>query len=164
MTTAQRLALDQRYIKLTLGDPDDPAELAQVAKLAVEDVQLVIATFEKHTSELDLRVQRDIAARGAALRRFLAAHRDAVFWAPSPKYGPGSYVIVHSSTKTRGGWQASFFDADGPIGDWPRKDYAKLLAELQRDAGVDLDRAEIAEALRPPRAPASLGALARAFS
>jgi hypothetical protein len=47
------------------------------------------------------------------------------------KRRPGSYAILHPSTKEPGTWQVSLFDKDGPWGDRPRATCNEAVAELE---------------------------------
>lgn len=44
----------------------------------------------------------------------------------------GEYAVVHPSTKTRGMWQVSLFDAEGPYGDMQRSTCNAAVKEMPR--------------------------------
>lgn len=63
-------------------------------------------------------------------RRRIARNRLAT--SPRPlrvpsRIRPGAYVIVHISTVLPGGWQATYFDEDGPAGDTSSATYAACI-------------------------------------
>lgn len=66
----------------------------------------------------------DYGRRRIALRRL--ATTPGPLRVPS-RIRPGAYVIVHRSTVLPGGWQASYFDEDGPAGDTSGATYAACL-------------------------------------
>lgn len=42
----------------------------------------------------------------------------------------GCYVLIHRNTGREGGWQATYFDHEGPWGDSRNVDWAKLLEHV----------------------------------
>lgn len=58
--------------------------------------------------------------------------RDRIAAHPGPmrvpsRIRPDAYVLVHPSTVNRGGWQATYFDANGPAGDVSGSDFASVI-------------------------------------
>lgn len=106
-------------------------------------------------SEQWKQIKARVKAREDRVSQFVAANPDKPFQAPLKGLAPvrQAYLVVTPSTKTKGEWQGTVFDKDGPSSDIQRKTFKEVVDQMDRDFEIDWESVRFGQTTPVPPTP-----------